>query len=760
MGTIWLLGGIAAVAILLAVWALAGARRATRARDRLVEAIADLGAGALDRRLEEEDVGTAAAATFNQTARDLDLLHDESRRSLERLRELAVAIPGQVLLALNAEDEVEEILGDLEGLTGHHPALVAGRHASFFFPDESDWEQLCTQAGEGEQDTAHEVAVRRSDGVLVPGVARTQQLPGGRRHLCLMAVAAVDDPVTEQAGDPAPSGDEAAAQEMNMEGTRFAAFAGALPDGMALVEKGILVSASPRFLSMVGDDQDDQEIIGRPLVELVLPSDAVTAASLVEGDARQGAGAVELRFRRAHGQVAVLSVTVGQMEVEERRLFLLSVRDVSLSHGRHRRLENSAAWLSAALQASADGLAVLPLGGGRPAVANDRFLEFLGLTAERIPAVEQLSTLIHDRFTDGAAVQAFLAGEPPAGGSQVTATFTTRGHPAQVLELTRLPVRDGRHQPQGTLLVLRDVSAERLAREGMLERLSTMERSASTVQDECRRLEVERRQLDAEAAQLLRENQELHERDEMKTNMLGNFTHEMQNPMVSIRGYNEMMLRGDLGEITGEQREGLEIALRNAKRLAALVDQLMIFARTEETLDELMLEAFPVWKLLEENISLLGDQVKGKNLQVTTRYTTDELMILADRNLISQVVSNVLGNAVKYSLEGGEVAITVRSAGADELVVEVRDTGVGIPGEEQGRIFQRGFRASTSGGTRGSGIGLALVQEILKRHGCEIKVESRPQEGSTFSFSLPLAPDDDPGDDGSRHGGDAGTPAG
>jgi len=749
MATIWVLGGIAALAILLAVWALAGARRATLARDRLVEAIADLGAGALDRRLDEGEVGSSPAATFNQAARDLDLHQHEARRSLQRLRELALATPGPVLLALNADDEVEEIMGDLEGLTGHHPALVTGRHASFFFPDESDWDQLCKQGGEGEPGSPREVTVRRSDGVLVRGMATTQQLHGGRRHLSLTEVAIPHESVTSPDPDAQLQADE--------ETTRFAAFAGALPDGVALVENGMLVSASPRFLHMVGEEHDVQEVVGKPLAELVLPSDAVTAASLVEGDVRQGASEVELRFRRAHGQVAVLSVTVGQMEVEGRRLFLLSVRDVSLSHGRHRRLENSAAWLSAALEASADGLAVLPLGGGRPAVANDRFLELIGLSSERIPALEQLSALIHDRFTDGAAVQAFLAGEPPSGGSQVTAAFTTRSQPPQVLELTRLPVRDGRQQPQGTLLVLRDVSAERLARDGMLERLSTLERSASTVQDECRRLEVERRQLDAEAAQLLMENQELHERDEMKTNMLGNFTHEMQNPMVSIRGYNEMMLRGDLGQITAEQREGLEIALRNAKRLAALVDQLMIFARTEETLTELMLEAFPVWKVLEENISLLGDQEKGKNLRVTTRYTTEGLTVMADRNLISQVISNVLGNAVKYSLEGGEVAITVRPGGADELVVDVRDTGVGIPREEQDRIFQRGFRASTSGGTRGSGIGLALVQEILKRHGCEIRVESRPQEGSTFSFSLPLAPDDDPGDAGSRPGEGAGT---
>ena len=131
--------------------------------------------------------------------------------------------------------------------------------------------------------------------------------------------------------------------------------------------------------------------------------------------------------------------------------------------------------------------------------------------------------------------------------------------------------------------------------------------------------------------------------------------------------------------------------------------------------------------------------------------------VVTDAAKLRQILVNLLGNAVKYSRNDGEVAVTVRAGSADELVVDVRDTGVGIPRDEQDRIFQRGYRATTSDGTRGSGIGLALVQEILKRHGCQIRVDSRPEEGSTFSFSLPLAPDDGPDDGEPRHGGGEGA---
>lgn len=724
---IWLLGSLALFLLALAGWAVSLARRATVIRQHLIAAVQDLGTGGVGGRLHEDEVGTEAAAAFNQMARNLDLQIEGTRHSVEHLRDLAASLSDRVLLALNDDAEVDEVLGGLEELTGHHVPLVIGRHASFFFASEAEWEKVQAAALAGEQEPLV-VALRRQDGELYNGLAVLRRRADGQGHLALMP----------------PPGVVVAGQNESPSEARFSAFAGALPDGLAVVADGVIVSVSPRFVAMAGADEG--ELVGRRLMDLVVPSDAVTTAALVSAVPDAAGAETELTFRRPHGQTVTLGVTVGCMEDEGSRLYLLSARDVSLSRGRRRRLEQSAAWLAAALEASEDGLAVLPAEGSRLAVANARFLEIMHLEPGRLPSAARLDAVLDRRFADGEGVRAFLAGRPDGEGGRLTTTFATQEQPARMLQLSRLPISAAPGRSLGILVVARDVSQDCQARERLMERLQKLETAAGTAREEGRRLAGERERLEEEAARLLKENGELLEREEMKTNMLGNFTHEMQNPLVSIRGYNEMMLRGDLGEITEEQRQGLDIALRNAKRLAGLVEQLMIFARTEDALTELTLEAFPVWVLLEENIALLGDRVKEKNLKVTTRYDTQRLSVLADRNLTSQVFSNVLGNAVKYSRDGGEIAVTVRPGAVDELVVDVRDTGVGIPRDEQDRIFSRGFRASTSGGTRGSGIGLALVQEILKRHGCQIRVDSRPGEGSTFSFTLPLAPDDDSGE--------------
>lgn len=724
---IWLLGGLALALLALAGWAVSLARRATVIRQRLVGALHDLGAGGSGRRLHEDEVGTEAAATFNQMARDLDMQVEGTRDSLVRLRDLAAGLSDRVLLALNDDDEVQEVLGGLTALTGHQVTLVIGRHASFFFASVAEWEKLQAVGTAAEKEPVA-VALRRQDGELCRCMATLMPQDSGDSHLVLT---------------PLPDVVAADQEEISAE-SRFSAFAGALPDGLAVVADGVIVSVSPRFVAMLGAHEG--ELVGRKLMDLVVPSDAVTTASLVAAGRDADAAETELTFLHPHGQTVTLAVTVGCMEDEGGRLYLLSARDVSFARSRRRRLEKTAAWLAAALEASEDGLAVLTAQGGRPVVANARFLEMMHLEPGRLPSAARLDAVLEQRFADGGKVRAFLAGRPDGESGHLTATFATEEQPARMLQLSRLPARDGHGRVLGTLVVARDVSQDSQAREHLMVRLEKLESSAGTAREESRRQADQQGSLEAEAASLRKENSELLEREEMKTNMLGNFTHEMQNPLVSIRGYNEMMLRGDLGEITAEQRQGLDVALRNAKRLAGLVEQLMIFARTEDALTELTLETFPVWVLLEENIALLGDRVKEKNLKVTTRYDTQNLTVLADRNLTAQVFSNVLGNAVKYSRDGGEIAVTVRPGAMDELVVDVRDTGVGIPQDEQDRVFIRGFRASTSGGTRGSGIGLALVQEILKRHGCQIRVDSRPGEGSTFSFTLPLAPEDEPGE--------------
>jgi len=118
-------------------------------------------------------------------------------------------------------------------------------------------------------------------------------------------------------------------------------------------------------------------------------------------------------------------------------------------------------------------------------------------------------------------------------------------------------------------------------------------------------------------------------------------------------------------------------------------------------------------------------------------------MLVADRDQIVQVFLNLLSNGVKFSHTSGQITITVGPGGPERARVTVRDEGVGIPPEAVGRIFERHFQARPAGGAEqpaGSGIGLAIVRDILRLHGCTIEVASEEGRGTTFTFTLPLAP--------------------
>jgi PAS domain S-box-containing protein len=727
---------IAVSAVLLAmvavVWAVILVGRARRGRRILAEAVEKLGQGDLGRRLDERQVGWTAAAAFNQAARDLEERLESALTTARSLRAVAAGLPDRVTLELNEDAEVREVLGDLETLTGHTRVGVMGRHAAYFFASDEDWirlaEEVHATADEG-RTVSRLTVLRRRDGELMRGEVRIRVHPDGGYWLALLEPTA---------------GPEAERQVTELEG-RLRALVDGLPDGVLILLDGRIASMNPRLARLLGTHPED--LAGRPFLDLVEPGDIVQATSLLSEKELPEPVETGLRLRAPGGDPVELKITVGHAVLERQSVRVLLARDATLERGTQRRLALSGAWLAAALEAGRDGVAVLVRDENADAwplaLVNSAFTRLLGLAEDRLPDRADLALAAQRRLDDPQLLLAFLRGLERMPAAIAEAVFETREEPSSILELRGSPVKDARDRIVGLLLVVADVTTQRRREEDLRRRVQELDVALVGAERVRRDLEGACDELTGKIGELEKLSGDLKERDEMKTNLLANFSHELQTPLVSIKGYTEMMLRGDLGGTTTDQRQGLEVCLRNVQRLVSLIDQLMTFARTEEELAELTLESFPVWPVLEENISLLGDRVKEKELKVTTRYLTQRLTVMADRGLTGQVFSNLLGNAVKYSQKGGEVGVTVREGAADELLVEIRDTGVGIPREEQERIFERGYRASTAGGTRGSGIGLSLVREILKRHGCQIRVDSRPGEGSTFSFTLPLAPAED-----------------
>jgi signal transduction histidine kinase len=293
------------------------------------------------------------------------------------------------------------------------------------------------------------------------------------------------------------------------------------------------------------------------------------------------------------------------------------------------------------------------------------------------------------------------------------------------------------------------VTAQRRSEREFQEQAEKLQLGKVELEHSYRELNEINRQLESRTQELDRLNQELRRLDEMKSDLIGNVSHELQTPLVSIRGYTEMILKERLGPVSDEQRKGLNLSLRNIDRLIAMIDNLAAIARTDPDLRETTLSRFPLRPLIEEALALLEEPIAKKTLEVEVLLEDDEYVLRADRDKILQVYLNLLSNAVKFSHPGGGVEITARPGEAGQLISVVRDHGVGIPPESLGRVFERHYQVRpTSGGhPDGSGIGLSIVRDILRLHGCTIDVESEEGQGSEFKFSLPLDRDEETGDD-------------
>ncbi len=227
----------------------------------------------------------------------------------------------------------------------------------------------------------------------------------------------------------------------------------------------------------------------------------------------------------------------------------------------------------------------------------------------------------------------------------------------------------------------------------------------------------------------------------MKSNLLGNVSHELQTPLVSIRGYTEMILRERLGPVTDEQSKGLELCLKNIDRLISMIDNLLVLADTDSETKRLKLGHFDLRPLITEAAELLREKIVEREIRFSSQIEGNDIRVHADRDKILQVLINLLSNAIKFNVQNGRVRVTARMGKPGFVEIHVEDTGRGIPKDAREKVFERNFQVEQAGrGSEGSGIGLAIVKEILESHGCRISVESALDEGSRFCFSLPLSP--------------------
>jgi signal transduction histidine kinase len=239
------------------------------------------------------------------------------------------------------------------------------------------------------------------------------------------------------------------------------------------------------------------------------------------------------------------------------------------------------------------------------------------------------------------------------------------------------------------------------------------------------------------AATLAEQNEQLRELDKMKDQFVGTVSHELRTPLASMIGYLEVTLDGEVGELNDEQREFLQVVSRNADRLNKLIEDILFLSRA----DAGRLSFDPGWVSLGElgqaSIVTARFAAEKKNIRLALAVDDDLPPFWGDPIRLTQMNDNLLSNAIKFTPADGTVSLSVTRDG-DALRVEIADSGVGIPEDEVGRLFERFFRASTGASAPGTGLGLSIIRSIIEAHGGTIGVRSEVGVGTTFTVDLPL----------------------
>jgi signal transduction histidine kinase len=234
-------------------------------------------------------------------------------------------------------------------------------------------------------------------------------------------------------------------------------------------------------------------------------------------------------------------------------------------------------------------------------------------------------------------------------------------------------------------------------------------------------------------------NEKLKELDRLKSSFVSNVSHELRTPLTAIESLADNLLDGVTGPLTTKQSAYMTGIKESTERLERLINDLLDLSVIEAGKATLKPTSFSLVQLLHQVSDTLKPMAEDKQITVEIASTNGHSMAWADRDKVTQVLTNLIGNAVKYTPYCGKVSLAVHSLRDAWLKVSITDTGPGIPPEEAGKIFDEFYQMSRPGRdkSKGVGLGLAISKKLVEMHGGRIAVESIVGRGSSFSFTIP-----------------------
>jgi PAS domain S-box-containing protein len=483
---------------------------------------------------------------------------------------------------------------------------------------------------------------------------------------------------------------------------RFRAVFAEAASGIGLADlEGRIVEINRAWEEMLGYDRG--EMVGMRITDVLHP-DEVPAAWAMYGEMMAGRRRLyraEQRHLRKDGQVVWCDLTVSIVHDAAGRPQFAVGMAVNVTQRKqaeavvaeqYRLAETAQGEMRGILDATGEAM-LLVAPDDRVLTTNQRFTEFF-LLSEDLARGRPLTDLRAEfaRIFDHATVLEPLDEQRADPDARFTRDVAQVWPVRRTLELFSTPVVAGGGRRLGRLYSFRDVTRER-------------------------------------------------EVDRMKSEFVSLVSHELRTPLTSIKGYVDLLLAGDVGEVSAEQREFLGIVRHNSERLVALIEDLLDIARMEEGQIELRHSAMDIGRVIREVAASLRPQVARKGQRLVLRTPKGLPAVWGDTERVTQILTNLLSNAYKYTPTGGRITVAATLAG-DGVQIAVRDTGIGLSPDEVAQLFTRFFRAKhrTVQEAGGTGLGLAITRSLVAAHGGQITVQSSPGQGSTFSVTLPTVP--------------------
>jgi PAS domain S-box-containing protein len=465
---------------------------------------------------------------------------------------------------------------------------------------------------------------------------------------------------------------------------RYRALVESSPDGIGIHQDGRIVFINPAGARLLGAQNPD-ELVGKPAMDLLHPDYREVVRERIQRSLATGQPAPPLmeKFIRLDGTVIDVEVTAVPIMWEGRPAMQVVFRDITERKRMEEELKASEERYRDLFENANDGIYILDR-AGRIVSFNRKAEELTGYTVEEVR---------------GQSYTLFLPPGPERKKARRAFLKNMRGQPDKT-ELTIIR-KDGRE-------VILELSTRPIWQGGQIVGIQGIGR------DITERKELER----------------------LKSDFISTVSHELRTPLTSIKGYVDLVLAGDVGPLTPEQKEFLTIVSQNTTRLTELINDLLEIERLESGKIEFEFAELDLAEVLENVARSLHVNAEQKGLEFLTEIPSG-LKVRGDRERLAQVFLNLLSNAIKYTPAG---AVELRAHQEDDaVVVEVRDTGIGLSESDLQKLFQKFFRSDNPYVRKvgGTGLGLSIAKAIVERHGGTITVTSQLGQGSTFTVRLP-----------------------